>query len=47
MVHTEDGGRNWTNQSSGVNAWLESVTFAKGESGGAVGHGGTILHWEE
>jgi len=37
----------WTKQSSGVDVDLYSVSFANGQSGWAVGGGGTILHTED
>ena len=47
ISHTEDGGRNWLEQSSGTREWLHSVSFATPQAGWVVGEKGNILHTED
>ena len=47
ILNTEDGGRTWKMQTSGVTSELWSVVFPTPQVGWAVGENGTILHWEE
>jgi photosystem II stability/assembly factor-like uncharacterized protein len=46
VLHTEDGGTTWKEQSHGT-GWLYSVNFPRRDSGWAVGQGGTIWHTED
>lgn len=44
IVHSDDGGKTWERQTSGTDAWLDSITFhVNGQQGWAAGSGGTIL----
>ena len=43
ILKTTDGGRRWTAQTSGTTVSLRSVDFLDGQTGWAVGDGGTIL----
>jgi photosystem II stability/assembly factor-like uncharacterized protein len=47
ILHTEDGGRTWTAQTSGVRVDLNEVVFVTPQSGWAVGQVGAILHTED
>ncbi len=47
ILHSEDGGRRWTPQTSSANEELYSVAFATSQLGWAVGEGETILHTED
>jgi photosystem II stability/assembly factor-like uncharacterized protein len=50
ILHTDDGGRSWRNQSHGDSVLphqLQAVTFLTPQSGWVVGHGGLILHTED
>lgn len=44
VLHTADGGRNWTAQSSGTENTLCSIHFVDPQNGWAVGEEGTIIH---
>ena len=44
VLHTADGGKNWTPQSSGTDNTLCSIYFVDLRNGWAVGEEGTILH---
>ncbi|RPH92275.1 T9SS C-terminal target domain-containing protein, partial [candidate division KSB1 bacterium] len=44
ILHTTDGGLNWSVQDSGADNSLKSVTFADGDNGWIVGGNGVILH---
>ncbi len=44
ILHTDDGGKTWTNQPSGTKAALLSVEFCDEQRGWAVGSSWTILH---
>jgi photosystem II stability/assembly factor-like uncharacterized protein len=41
---TEDGGENWTQQSSPFTSTIEDMTFSDAKHGWVVGYGGVILH---
>ncbi len=43
ILHSGDGGRSWTQQSSGTNCTLTSIHFVDDQYGWAVGDQGTIL----
>jgi photosystem II stability/assembly factor-like uncharacterized protein len=54
ILHTEDGGKTWKTQQSGVTYPLFDVDFIDNQNGWAVGNWGTILstgdggeHWQE
>jgi photosystem II stability/assembly factor-like uncharacterized protein len=44
VLHTADGGKTWTLQSSGTENTLVSIYFVDRQNGWAVGEEGTILH---
>jgi photosystem II stability/assembly factor-like uncharacterized protein len=44
ILHTDNGGETWKNQSTVCNTSLQGVCFPSLTSGWAVGTGGTILH---
>jgi photosystem II stability/assembly factor-like uncharacterized protein len=44
VLHTVDGGKTWTLQSSGTENTLVSICFVDPQNGGAVGEEKTILH---
>jgi len=44
VLHTVDGGKTWTLQSSGTENTLVSIHFVDPQNGWAVGEEGTILH---
>ena len=44
ILHTIDGGSNWTVQTTGTNQYLNSISFPDANNGWVVGSGGTILH---
>ena len=44
IIHTADGGQNWTPQTVNVLAVLYAVDFVNAAAGWAVGGGGVILH---
>ena len=44
ILHTQDGGDNWKEQTSGTEATLSSIFFLDSLTGWAVGNVGTILH---
>ena len=44
VLHTADGGKTWTLQSSGIENTLASIYFVDPQNGWAVGNGGTIIH---
>jgi photosystem II stability/assembly factor-like uncharacterized protein len=43
IFSTANGGQDWQAQTSGVRAWLRSVSFSDAQHGWAVGEKGTIL----
>jgi photosystem II stability/assembly factor-like uncharacterized protein len=43
ILHTTNGGTNWTSQNSNVAVDLQDVCFVNGEQGYAVGNAGTLL----
>ena len=43
LIHTEDGGRNWSFQDSGVSSWMYGMDFASSSRGWVVGAQGRIL----
>jgi len=45
ILHTTDGGSNWSPQSSGTSTNLWSVHLINGNEGWAVGSLGPILHY--
>lgn len=44
IIHSADGGKTWTSQSSGTDRNLFSVSFVDAQNGWTVGEFGTILH---
>lgn len=44
LVHTTDGGENWTTQTSGTELQLREVAFISSTEGWLVGNEGLILH---
>ena len=44
VLHTQDGGRTWKKQTSGITTALYSVHFSSAKEGWAVGKGGIALH---
>ena len=44
VVHTEDGGKNWWAEKSGIDFHLFDVCFADAQNGWAVGDMGSIIH---
>lgn len=42
ILHSQDGGRTWTQRASGTNGWIVAVTYGNGRYV-AVGEGGLIL----
>jgi hypothetical protein len=44
VVHTTDGGANWTLQNTGTTNGLYSLYFTDADTGWAVGLNGTIIH---
>ena len=44
VLHTSDGGQNWTTQLSLSGVGLEGVDFVDSQTGWVVGHDGTIYH---
>jgi photosystem II stability/assembly factor-like uncharacterized protein len=46
ILRTRDGGNSWTEMRSNVNHRLEKIVFL-GSKGFAIGHGGTILVYDE
>jgi photosystem II stability/assembly factor-like uncharacterized protein len=44
ILHTEDGGKTWGSQESGVDYTLSSIFFVDQKHGWAIGDGGTIIH---
>jgi photosystem II stability/assembly factor-like uncharacterized protein len=47
ILHSSDGGQNWTAQISGTDYTLSSITFTDPQHGWAVGDGGTIVSTED
>jgi len=47
VLYTEDGGRNWVRQESGIDYTLSSISFISPKKGWAVGEEGTIIHTED
>ncbi len=47
ILHTEDGGKNWSVQFEGDGRWLYAVYFINRTHGWAVGGYGVILHTED
>jgi len=44
VVHTDDGGKNWWAEKSGIDVHLFDVCFADPQNGWAVGDMGSIIH---
>jgi photosystem II stability/assembly factor-like uncharacterized protein len=44
ILHTTDGGKSWTKQTSGIERVLTGVSFVDTKYGWAVGEQGTVLH---
>jgi photosystem II stability/assembly factor-like uncharacterized protein len=44
FYHTEDGGRHWALQQTGMNVLFNSIYFVDRTTGWAVGRDGTIMH---
>ena len=44
ILHSGDGGRNWTAQESGVGQWFYTIAFPDTMNGWALGDFGTIYH---
>lgn len=44
IVHSDDGGKTWTQAASPVSSDLLAVSFPSPRHGWAVGHGGVVLH---
>jgi photosystem II stability/assembly factor-like uncharacterized protein len=47
VLHTDDGGKTWTTQTSGADNALYYVAFATPQSGWQVGEKGAILHTDD
>lgn len=47
ILHTKDGGENWTRQTSGTDYTLSSISFVDSKRGWIVGDQGTILHTKD
>lgn len=47
IAHTTDGGRSWTQQSSGTQVWLSAIQFTDSQHGWAVGDSTTILRTQD
>jgi photosystem II stability/assembly factor-like uncharacterized protein len=47
ILHTQDGGRSWTKQHSGIDYTLTSIIFVDSKNGWAVGEQGTIIHTQD
>ena len=47
ILHTDDGGRNWTQQTSNAKESLNSVAFVTPQLGWAVGNGGIVLRTQD
>jgi len=46
ILHSDDGGLNWTQQNSTTTYELHAVYFINSNTGWAVGINGTLLHWD-
>ena len=44
VIHTDDGGKNWWAEKSGIDVHLFDVCFADAQNGWAVGDMGSIIH---
>jgi len=44
VIHTQDGGKTWKAQKTGVDYTLAGIYFTDANNGWAVGDGGTIIH---